>query len=79
MTDEEKDKLIIEALGGCWHEWEGSWTYDAYLECKKCKEVYPTVPPRPKILNLATPEGFFWWWPRDALATFLEKLKGGSK
>jgi len=57
MTDQEKDKLIVEALGGCWHEWEFPTDNPNLAICRKCH----TFPPR---LNFATWEGFGWWWER---------------
>jgi len=53
----QKDKLIVEALGGCWHEWEFPTDNPNLAICRKCH----TFPPR---LNLATWEGFGWWWER---------------
>ena len=61
MTDQEKDKLIVESLGECWHEWE----YDSHYNYPKamlcvCGSKHYKLP----IPPLATPEGFFWWWER---------------
>lgn len=63
MTKEERDKLIIEELGGCWHEWKGlGHTFPgAWSKCPKCYKhpiyMYPN-------LSLSTPNGFFWVWDR---------------
>jgi hypothetical protein len=61
MIDQEKDKLIVESLGECWHEWE----YDSHYNYPKamlcvCGSKHYKLP----ILPLATPSGFFWWWKR---------------
>jgi len=56
MTDEQKDKLIVEALGECWHEYDGTSVW-----CKHCGSLIYGPHDRP---NLATPEGFFWIWER---------------
>ena len=65
MNDQEKDRLIVLALGECWHEWEkdGPNTDPEIASikiCIKCSKDnrYHRIPP------LATPEGFFWWWER---------------
>ena len=60
----QKDRLIVEALGECWHEYDGT-----SARCKHCGSLVYIPHDRP---NLATPEGFFWileraqkkeWWP----------------
>jgi hypothetical protein len=64
MNDQEKDKVIVEALGGCSHDWE-YWSpirlcsENSDYQCKKCKAWRSE-----KDISLATPEGFFWWWER---------------
>ena len=35
MTDQEKDKLIVESLGECWHEWE----YDSHYNYPRAADV----------------------------------------
>ena len=37
MTDKERNKIIAEALGLCWHEWEA--TQFPHCKCKHCGEV----------------------------------------
>ena len=37
MTDEERNKIIAEALGLCWHE--GEATQFPHRKCKPCGEV----------------------------------------
>ena len=65
MTDQKKDKLIVEALGGCWH----NWTYfsatalcadESDYQCSKCGQWKSEQ----EFKSLATPEGFFWIWER---------------
>jgi len=55
MTDINKDRLIVEALGECWHEWE--WKYGNPL-CLKCGSETGID------IALATWQGFGWWWER---------------
>ena len=67
MTAQEKDKLIVEALGECWHEWIPDETrYSFYgwkcRNCKNCKGY--SVEDNPPMINLATWEGFGWTWER---------------
>ena len=64
MTDEQKDRLIVEALGGEWHDYKLS-NGKGLSTCScgnKGMAVWDyCVHANP---NLATPEGFFWWWER---------------
>ena len=65
MNDQEKDRLIVEALGECWHEWIPDGTrYSFYgwkcRNCKNCKGY--SVEDNPPMINLATWEGFGWTW-----------------
>ena len=53
MTDQEKDKLIVEALGECWHEFPTPYS----CICQKCG--YYAIPQQ-----LTDPDGFFWTWER---------------
>jgi hypothetical protein len=57
MTDQEKDKLIMEALEECFHEYDWDRLRVGGAVCIKCGHVGLRV-------ILATPEGFFWTWPR---------------
>jgi len=61
LNDEEKDKLIVEAMGECWHEFARNKTLNTHFFCIKC-----CIETNNYHLNkhLATPEGFFWIWPR---------------
>lgn len=60
MTKEGRDRIIVEAIGGCWHEWEDSKKESNRLTCKKCgSRAWPGV-----AADLSTPTGFFWWWPK---------------
>jgi hypothetical protein len=39
--DEERDKYLVETMGGCWHEWDSdkgvnTYSLEAYI-CDKCK------------------------------------------
>lgn len=64
MTDQEKDKLIVEALGECWHEWEALSNQSLRLGedyCYMCHNYRLEVE---EIPNLTTWEGFGWWWER---------------
>ena len=61
--NEKRDKLIIEALGGCWHEWK--FRSAAYMcsqesdyECENCNEWKSDQ----EFSSLSTPGGFFWAW-----------------
>lgn len=68
MTDQEKDRLIVEELGECWHEW-AEYHDDDRLEnyqCKKCKEIVLAIHifDLHNGLVLDTPSGFFWWFPK---------------
>ncbi len=38
MTKEEINKTLVEAEGGCWHEWQATWGEVNYgmKTCKKC-------------------------------------------
>ena len=55
--NEKRDKLIIEALGGCWHDYfildGGTERITLRGECKKCKSLDDNP-------DLSTPDGFFW-------------------
>ncbi len=71
MTKEERDKLIVEELGGCWHDKEC---------CRECGKQYDDSKHikygqdldnplkhefddlRKDNLDLSTPNGFFWMW-----------------
>lgn len=53
MTKEERDRLIIEELGECWHKYNIPFG----IVCLKCG--FHSLNP-----DLSTPEGFFWWWSR---------------
>ena len=63
MTDQEKDKLIVEAFGECWHDAEGELRSHIWPTCSKCGEPH-TKWPKIANQNLVTPDGFFWWWKR---------------
>lgn len=62
----EKDKFIVEALGGCAHEWQSHNPYPEDMDeptvtyCKKCGHNYGCV----KEIKLKTWEGFGWAWER---------------
>jgi len=64
MTDQKKDRLIVEALGECWHEWGNPSMHDPeMLQTRICK-ICGKNNENDWIPKLATPEGFFWIWPR---------------
>ena len=80
----KRNKLIIEALGGCWHEYE--CTTFPHLKCKKCNRLEIGVVEDGFDVDLSTPDGFFWawdrakekeWWP-DFLLYLFEKRYGRS-
>lgn len=55
MTKEERNKLIIETLGG----------YQIPCYDMNKKEKYKFIESTgPEIPDLSTPNGFFWWWKR---------------
>ena len=61
MTDEQKDRAIVEWLGECWHEWK----YDSrpnYIKAMPCicGEKHYQLP----IPVLTTWPGFGWLWER---------------
>ena len=64
MTDQEKDKVIIEWLGECWHEWESdlvegeSGQYSYSCSCKKCG--IGKFSSKGVSLDLSTWSGFGW-------------------
>jgi hypothetical protein len=61
MTNQKKDKLIVEALGGCFHTNDMRKVRGKLIwyTCTKCgNQAFE------RNITLATPEGFFWWWPR---------------
>ena len=75
MNKEERDKLIVEALGGCWHIFSGEiidWHEDFGYQyhCMKCGQ---NIWKESEKINLSTPNGFFWalkkakkmpWWDK---------------
>jgi hypothetical protein len=65
MNDQEKDRVIVESLGECWHEWEYYSSYrlageESDERCVKCKRFKSEL----KVDSLSTWEGFGWWWER---------------
>ncbi len=63
MASEQKDKLIVEALGECWHEWSGPAS-DSCI-CEKCGVKFFDIDlDDPSYCSLAIPDGFFWIWER---------------
>ena len=63
MTDQEKDRIIVLALGECWHEWEkANKDDDGYfgIRCRVCKK-FMTVhfDNRPRNRTFTTPDDFF--------------------
>jgi hypothetical protein len=65
MTDQEKDKVIVLALGECWHDERDPIYHSTQMgtsfRCTKCGLEFWARYNHP---SLATPEGFFWWFPR---------------
>ncbi len=64
MTKENRDRIIIESLGGCWHEWEHGETVENDWHCKKCWRNYSHGYGFDPMNQINTPNGFFWWWER---------------
>lgn len=68
----ERDKLIVEALGGCFHTWKIGEEIDrntVIYKCMKCKKEIPQnrwlVPPFDGFhLDFTTWDGFGWIWER---------------
>jgi len=63
--NEKRDKLIVETLGGCWHE----CGKPPYCACPKCGETNTDlqgyyIDPASLNIDLSTPNGFFWVWNR---------------
>ena len=59
MTKEERDKLIIEELGGCWHDKDPKYQGPSEHWCPKCNEIFH---PKEQEIFISSPKGFFWWW-----------------
>ena len=71
MDNEKRDKLIIETLGGCWHEWNGySGPGGPYIICYKCKKDHQNAHPN----SLSTSSGFFWVWDRAILKEWFREF-----
>jgi hypothetical protein len=81
-TDEEKDRLIVESLGECWHEWKPrTWHDGSTYVCKKCEHSEPAgLHHNP---TLATWPGFGWWWERmqkmECWEAFIEFVRSDWK
>ncbi len=54
MTKEERDRIIIEELGGCFHNWKVNKI------CSLCGLDYGSL--GSVLPDLSTPSGFFWAW-----------------
>ncbi len=68
MTDQEKDKELVEWLGGCWHEWEviDPIRFVHRVKCTKCNLVafFSVVEEFYSVPNLSTWKGFGWCWEK---------------
>lgn len=77
----ERDKFLTEAMGECWHEWEGHWT--DYKKCLNCKTYDKLRNARWKNNNFSTPDGFFklWNWvnAQDWIEDFEYKIGQGER
>ena len=65
MTDERR-KMLTEALGECWHEWEIESPISGWIICKNCKK-YPEQVGGEENRTFATPNDFFalWNWAKE--------------
>ncbi len=65
MIKEERDRVIVEELGGCWHECGET----PNMACPKCGETSINfggwyINPVSLNIDLSTPNGFFWVWDK---------------
>jgi len=62
----ERDKFLAEAMGECWHSFEGSITG---RDCVKCGAEFwaNEIETANKKHNFSTPDGFFklWEWSQE--------------
>jgi hypothetical protein len=71
VTQDERDKFIIEWFGECWHEPSiyaltvPTIPTQLTLTCSKCGYKKHCISPDSVWhRNLSTPEGFFWLWDK---------------
>jgi hypothetical protein len=59
ITQEQKDKELVEWLGKCWHKYPHPAYKGQVLRCLKCSQLFQINNP-----DLSTWEGFGWCWER---------------
>jgi len=78
LSDEDKNKMVAEAMGKCWHNIEE--LPDGYRFCRKCGESSNTILTFENIDYLNTPEGcvaMMEWWLNKYTQFKLYKTKDG--
>lgn len=82
VMNKEKDRFIVEALGGVWHGVR-FWESPNIMAVCLCGTAFShnenlAAHIQQAGLDLETPEGFFWWWERAQKEEWWEKFIYGE-